>query len=291
MDFSFIAPLFREAIYIEQDEELCRIARHNMPLLGLTNIRYINAKAENLQEDILSETDQCTTIMIDPARRDVMGRKMVGLHDCIPDVTEIVPRLRERGARIVLKLSPMLDITAAERELPGEWAEYAVALEGECKELLLVSGHTGRHAVDIIQGEVHDYCPKSDMENNETSWADSIEQYLYEPSAAVLKVQLQDTLPGKKLSQWSHLFTSAEPIDNFPGRAFRVEGQYSFSKASLRNLTKDITQANISVRGCPMKVDDLRKKLRLRDGGDTYLFAATMNDGSHVIIRCSKSKV
>lgn len=289
VDFTFIARDFDEAVYVEQNAELCRLARHNFPLLGLKNTTVVEGRTEDVFLEIIGEDASDTVCLIDPARRDAAGRKMVGLKDCTPDVTAIVPELLKRGAEVILKLSPMLDITAALRELPGEWAVHVVSVDGECKELLLVSGGGEIHAVDIQHDRVSDFCveDKSQLQARNV-WAGGVGGYLYEPSPSVLKAGLQDALPGEKLSKESHLFTSGDFIADFPGRSFRVDGVSGFSKADVKKLLAGVKKANLTVRGFPMTVTQLRKKLNLREGGDVYLFAATLQDKSHVLIKCTK---
>jgi len=287
VDFAFMAPIFQKAVYIEQNAELCRLVQHNLSLLGLFHATCLEGQAERLLMSQFPDGGRGVCCFIDPARRDGHNRKMVGLKDCTPDVTVLVPELLSRGIRVLLKLSPMLDVTAALRELPGEWAVYVVAVEGECKELLLLSHASGLHAVNISRTGVSDFHPQTDSVSRVT-YARQLSRYLYEPSAAVLKAGLQDALPGEKLSPQSHLFTSDELLPDFPGRGFKVERAFGFSKKELKEITDGLHQANLTVRGFPMSVAQLRKKLRLEEGGDVYLFAATMADRSHVLIKCSK---
>lgn len=287
VDFAFMAPLFQKAVYIEQNAELCRLVQHNLSVLDQSQATCLEGQAERLLMSQLPDDGHGVCCFIDPARRDCHNRKMVGLKDCTPDVTAVVPELLARGVRVMLKLSPMLDVTAALRELPGEWAVYAVAVEGECKELLLFSHASGIHAVNISRSGVSDFHPQADSAGK-TAYARQLSRYLYEPSAAVLKVGLQGALPGEKLSPQSHLFTSDEILQDFPGRSFKVERVSGFSKKDLKEMTEGLHQANLTVRGFPMSVAQLRKKLRLEEGGDVYLFAATMADRSHVLIKCSK---
>ena len=289
VDFSFLAPLFSESLYVERDAELCRLARHNFPLLGLQSVTYSERTSEEMLTQLCDTLSPSTLCFIDPARRDATGHKVVGLKDCSPDVTQIVPQLIRRGARIMIKLSPMLDITAALHALPGEWEVHVVSVDGECRELLLVSGCRGIHAVDIQHGVVRDFCPdEASLRTSSPTWATDVLQYLYEPSASVLKANLQNALPGSKLSASSHLFTSSTLIEDFPGRTFRVEDVSGFSKAEIKRILHGIDKANLTVRGFPMSVAALRRKLNLPEGGDTYLFAATLSDKSHVLIKCSK---
>ena len=287
VDFAFMAPLFQKAVYIEQNAELCHLVQHNLSLLGLSHVACLEGPAERLLMSQIPDEGHGVCCFIDPARRDDHNRKMVGLKDCTPDVTVLVPELLARGVRVMLKLSPMLDVTAALRELSGEWAVYAVAVEGECKELLLLSRASGVHAVNITRTGISDFHPKADSVSK-TTYARQLSRYLYEPSAAVLKAGLQDALPGEKLSPQSHLFTSDKVQTDFPGRSFKVERASGFSKKELKEMTEGLHRANLTVRGFPMSVAQLRKKLRLEEGGDVYLFAATMADRSHVLIKCSK---
>lgn len=287
VDLAFMAPLFQKAVYIEQNTELCRIVQHNYSLLGLSHVTCLEGQAEQLLMPQIPDESSGVCCFIDPARRDGHNRKMVSLKDCTPDVTNVVPALLAHGVRVMLKLSPMLDITAALRELPGEWGVYAVAVEGECKELLLLSHAGGIHAVDISRTGIRDFHPQTDFVSR-TEYARQVFRYLYEPSAAVLKAGLQDALPGEKLSPQSHLFTSEEVLSDFPGRSFKVERVSGFSKKELKEMTEGLHQANLTVRGFPVPVVQLRKKLRLEEGGDVYFFAATMADRSHVLIKCSK---
>ena len=287
VDFAFMTPFFQKAVYIEQNAELGRLVQQNLSLLGLSHVTCLEGQAERILMSQIPDDGRGACCFIDPARRDGHTRKMVGLKDCTPDVTTLVPELLARGVRVMLKLSPMLDATAALRELPGEWAVYAVAVEGECKELLLLSHASGTHAVNISRTGVSDFYPQT-CSGCKVMYARQVSRYLYEPSAAVLKVGLQDALPGEKLSAQSHLFTSDEVLPDFPGRSFKVERASGFSKKELKEMTEGLYQANLTVRGFPMSVAELRKKLRLEEGGDVYLFAATMADRSHVLIKCSK---
>jgi hypothetical protein len=287
VDFAFMAPLFQKAVYIEQNAELCRLVQHNLSLLGLSHVTCVEGQAEQVLMSQIPDEGSDICCFIDPARRDAHNRKMVGLRDCTPDVSALVPELLKRGVRVILKLSPMLDVTAALRELSGEWAVYVVAVDGECKELLLLSHASGVHAVDISRTGVSDFHPQADSESKK-AYARQLSRYLYEPSAAILKAGLQDALPGEKLSPQSHLFTSDNVLTDFPGRSFKVERVSGFSKKELKEMTEGLHRANLTVRGFPMSVAQLRKKLCLEEGGDVYLFAATMADRSHVLIKCSK---
>lgn len=294
VDFSYMAPLFSNAVYVERNSELCQLARHNFPLLGLS---YAEVREESSPR--LEDFGRDSIVFIDPARRDNVGRKVAGLRDCSPDVTGIVPQLLQQGASVMLKLSPMLDIKEALRELPGEWHIYVISVNGECKELLMVSAKEQEvHAVNIIDGEPFDYCPE--ICHTQSKIAASIEngRLLFEPNASILKAGVQDSLcltyDMEKLHPQSNLFIlcqghTSEGICKALGRLFVIESACGFSKGELKSMLADISKANITVRNFPISVAELRKKLKLKEGGDCYLFATTLADGKHILIRCRQS--
>lgn len=296
VDFSQLAPLFGQAVYVERQEELCRLARHNFPLLGLTSgVEIVCDEAEHYLERMAP----ADLIFLDPARRDTTGHKMVSIADCQPDLISLLPGLRAKARFIVVKLSPMLDIKGALRSLGDTVTEvHVISRGGECKDLLLViSGASGEScaAPKIIacdDGRTFVFTLEEEREAEPPLTA-RIGSYLYEPGPALLKAgafRLIATRFGlSKLHPDTHLYTAERCVDNFPGRTFRVERVYTFAKADLKALRQDTGgHANLTVRNFPMSVATLRKKLRLTEGGDAYLFATTLQDGSHALIRCEK---
>ncbi len=290
VDFSYLAPLFREAVYVERLERLCDIARQNMPLLGLPDAGIHCADGVAF----LQEMEPADLVFMDPARRDEAGRKTVRLEDCTPCVTELLPVLRRKARFLLLKLSPMLDIRSALRDLPGVREVHVVSVEGECRELLLlldweVSAPARFHCVDL--GRKNSVF----IVGNETETpiiAAQPAEYLYEPNASVLKAGVQDALCGRfgveKLHPNSNLFTAPSLIEDFPGRGFRVAACHDFTKQSLKALQSAVKQANLTVRNFPDTVDHLRKRLKLKEGGAVYLFATTLSGERHVLIQCEK---
>ena len=289
IDFSYMAPLFREAIYIEQQEQLCQIAQHNFQLLGLQHAEVRNAQSQ----DVLAAYGEPSLIYADPARRDDAGRKVVLLQDCQPDVVALQDELMAHARVVMLKLSPMLDIQQALRQLRCVREVHVVSVDGECKELLLVmcqqEAPLRYYCVNIT-----DHVQETVVEEVSVRPVISGQQmaYLYEPNASILKAGVQDALCNiykvEKLHAFSHLFTSDRLIEDFPGRKFRILGRSDFSKQGVRNLLAGVKQANITVRNFPATVQELRKKLKLADGGSVYLFATTMSDNSHALLRCEK---
>lgn len=290
IDFSYMAESFDEALYVEHQESLCQIARHNFPLLGLCNAEVRCAKGESL----LDGDEHYSLLYLDPARRDGAGRKVVGLEDCTPDITVLHDKLLDKADAVMVKLSPMLDIRLAQRQLTGVREVHVVSVDGECKELLLVMSKNAQRVVfycaNIIGTGTHVFATE---DNHPTPViCEKVGAYLYEPNASILKAGVQDALCERmgveKLHPFSNLFTSDVLVEGFPGRAFRIEGQSDFGKRSLRAILSSLQKANLTVRNFPTTVADLRKKWKLREGGDDYLFATTLSDGSHALFLCKK---
>lgn len=290
VDFSYLAPLFRETVYVERQERLCDIARRNMPLLGLPRAGIYCADSVAF----LLEMESADLIFMDPARRDEAGRKTVRLEDCTPCVTELLPLLKRKARFLLLKLSPMLDIRSALRDLPGVREVHVVSVEGECRELLLLldweeAAPVRFHCVDL--GRKNSVFIVGHEVETPLIAAQPAE-YLYEPNASVLKAGVQDALCGRfgveKLHPNSNLFTAPRPIDGFPGRGFRVMACHDFTKQSLKTLQIAVKQANLTVRNFPDTVDRLRKRLKLKEGGAVYLFATTLSGERHALIQCEK---
>ena len=289
IDFSFLAKLFGEADYVERDAQLCETARHNFRLLDLPHARIHNTSCE----EFLDETGDFDFIYLDPSRRDSAGRKVIALNDCSPDIEALKDKLLGHAPLVMIKLSPMLDIKNAIRRLPEVHEVHAVSVDGECKEVLLMLSRQGEdvsfHCVNIAT-QTQLFC--SDDLDAKPEIATGLERYLYEPNASILKAGVQNalcqTFDIKKLHSFSHLFISSRFIEDFPGRAFTIEDSYSFSKKDIKRLQADISQCNLTVRNFPATVAELRKRLKLREGGDVYLFATTLSDDSHVLLRCKQ---
>ena len=255
-------------------------------------------------------------IFIDPARRDDAGNKVVSLKDCTPDVTLLQEEMLSKADYVIIKLSPMLDWHRAVSELNCVKEVHIISVNNECKELLLVlsarnMGEMEASSADGAAGEVKHagnlriycvndaqsfVCEESDMEASSVKIAPSTleeMQYLYEPNASLMKAGCFGVLSGRydarMLSKNSHLFVSREPIAAFPGRSFRIIAVSSFNKKELKRHLSGITKANIATRNFPLSVAELRKRLKLKDGGETYIFATTLSDESHVLVITEKA--
>ena len=267
-------------------------------------------------------------IFIDPARRDDAGNKVVSLKDCTPDVTLLQEEMLSKADYVIIKLSPMLDWHRAVSELNCVQEVHIISVNNECKELLLVlsarnmggmeassaDGDSGEDVIDGAEGTdgevkhagnlriycINDaqsfVCDESDMETSSVKIAPSTleeMQYLYEPNASLMKAGCFGVLSGRydarMLSKNSHLFVSQAPIEAFPGRSFRIIAISSFNKKELKRHLSGITKANIATRNFPLSVAELRKRLKLKDGGETYIFATTLSDESHVLVITEKA--
>lgn len=311
VDFAALAPLFRQATYVEVQPELCRLARHNMPLLGLPHAAIVEALPPSSFPFSPSffpfHSSPFPFLFLDPARRDTAGRKTVAIGDCTPNLLEWQDELLARAKYIMVKLSPMLDIRQAMTQLHGVREVHVVSLHGECKELLFVMSGDGHdrgvayHCVNlgtdddvvITKREGREMRGEEQEVRGEGQADYSSSQFLYEPNASILKAGVQDVLCEHygvaKLHPMSHLFVSDRLIPRFPGRRFRITGCSDFSKKNLKALLSGLRQANLTVRNFPTQVAALRRQLRLEEGGDDYLFATTVADGRHLLIHCRKA--
>lgn len=303
VDFSFIAQALGacKAVYVECDAHLCELARHNFPLLGLPDAEIVCDTAENYLHQCSTVTHPPSTILfLDPARRDAHGNRTYALADCTPNVLEIRDELLKIADFIVLKLSPMLDWHLAVEELGNVSEVHIVSVANECKEMLLVMKknpenlkifcvndqqlfsyeETGtmaqKHAVPCIS-DVASFIGKS---------------HLFVPNASVMKAgcfaELCEQFHLEALAPNSHLFVRVgdDKQEDFPGRKFQISAISSMNKREIREKLSGIAQANIAVRNFPMKPEELRRRLKMREGGDTYIFATTLADKKHVLIVC-----
>ncbi len=255
-------------------------------------------------------------IFIDPARRDDAGNKVVSLKDCTPDVTVLQEEMLSKADYVIIKLSPMLDWHRAVSELNCVQEVHIISVNNECKELLLVlsarnMGGMEASSADGAAGEVKHVgnlriycindiqsfvCDEMEMEESSVRIAQPVleeMQYLYEPNASLMKAGcfsvLSERYGARMLSKNSHLFVSRDLIAAFPGRSFRIIAISSFNKKELKRHLSGITKANIATRNFPLSVAELRKRLKLKDGGEIYIFATTLSDESHVLVITEKA--
>ena len=338
IDCYFIAQHTQKSHYVELNPELCQIAQYNFAHLN-PNISVHNTTAEEFLNILSScfrgtsptgggglstlNSKLSTLIYLDPARRGDHGQKLVSIADCQPNVVELLPQMFALTDKVVVKLSPMLDITRAINELPHIQHLYVISVNNECKELLLFINqqHTTEptiHAINLSSQQITktmdaQYCPPvlggravggggqnsqfltGTLANEASltiSHAHAVGTYLYEPYAAHLKSGLYKTIAQQynceKLHQHSHLYTSNTLNNDFPGRKFEVKEVIPFDKKSAKALFKSLPKANITTRNFPLTVNELRTQYKIKDGGETYIFATTLYDESKVFIICQK---
>ena len=319
IDFSFLAPLFGKAVYVERNEDLCAIARHNFNCLGLTHFEAINADGvAYLQQRVTEPADSShrLIVFIDPARRDANGHKVFGIEDCTPDVLALKDRLMAVASCVLLKLSPMLDWHAAARAFRPYCREvHIVSVANECKELLLVltpsvatdDAASSIRLVCANDAEIFEQTVSFDLTPSNTSFLIDtgaaeyraaevnyeplsidalVGAVLCVPNASIMKAGVFSALSHAfgvtAVDRDSHLFIGRQALKGFPGKRFRILGITTLNKRELRQHLSGMTQANIAVRNFPLSVAELRKRLKLKDGGSYYLFATTMQ-GRHII--------
>lgn len=307
VDTAFLSDNFDKTFYVEMQEELCDIARHNFKILN-KNIEVINDNAEHF----LTTCDEVDCIYLDPARRDEYGRKMVSLHDCSPDVVELHDILLKKAKKVLVKVSPMLDIEMIKKELTDITEIHVVAVRNECKEILLEIQklkNSKTQNLRILATDLRENWNFSftEEEERDAQWtlADSVGKYLYEPGVACMKAGCFKLLSQRfnidKLHRNSHLYTSDELVADFPGRIFEVVCAVPFDKKTKKEIASrcqrptangqqpDIKlKASVAVRNFPLSAEELKKNLRLQDGNDFYIFGTTMKGEKKIVVIAKK---
>ena len=324
VDFSFMSCGFKKSIYVERQKHLCEIADSNFGVLKLTGANVVCGDGVEYLETL----DHVSWIYLDPARRNEHGGKTYAISDCMPDVTEIKDLLLAKADKVMVKLSPMLDWRKAVDDLGNCVSEvHIVSVDNECKELLLIMqrGAAELKVVCVNNDEVFVFGSSDDTFRSsgvqtyawqanphpsslishltEVSQSPSLREglgvgslstapYLYEPNASIMKAgcfaELERAFGAKQVERNSHLFVSEHFIEDFPGRKFRVEKVTTLNKKDIKNALDGIVKANITVRNFPMSVEQLRKRLKIKEGGSDYIFATTLMDKSHVLLLCSR---
>lgn len=295
VDFAFMSEAFSQAIYVEHNEQLCAIASANFQTLG----KNVETHCDDGVAFLNRMKERMTMIFLDPARRDDDGGRTFGIADCTPNVLAIKDQLLEKADYVMLKLSPMLDWRKAVADLGQECVSevHIVSVVGECKELLVVlqkktATHLQLHCVNDGQDFVVSPIgrPVSPIDTIEP--IRPMSHYLYEPHASIMKAgcfsEVALHFGVSPLSENSHLFISDHLVDTFPGRKFQILAVSSMNKQDLRQHLSHLKQANITTRNFPLSVAQLRKRLKISEGGSTYLFATTLANGNHVLVVCQR---
>ena len=309
VDAAFIAKGFQRAVCVELQPELCALSSSNFKILGLPQIEVVNGNGVEYLHTMAS----ADLVFIDPARRDEHGGRTYGIADCTPNVLEIIDELLEKAQRVMIKLSPMLDWRKAVEDIGRQHvsAVHIVSVNNECKELILkVKGSKGEKAketkgekaketkivcVNLLPDgsrECFEFDADAPSPNKILHSSLSTLHFLYSPNTSIMKAGCFELLAERfgvtPLHQNSHLFVSEQEVSDFPGRGFIIERITSMNKRELKESLAGLTQANIAVRNFPISAEELRRRLKLRDGGDVYIFATTIENLGHRLLICRK---
>lgn len=289
VDTFYFSEKFKQVDYFEHNTTLSEIAAYNFKTLNKSNVDCYSISG--LEERTLKKYD---TIYADPSRRHDAKGKVFYLKDCEPNIPENIRLLFDHCDTLLLKTSPMLDITAGLGELKSVAEIHIVAVENEVKELLWLLKNTFDgipeiYTVNIVNGVSETFNFKVGQKA-EVSYGKPL-KYLYEPNAALMKSGafevLSEAFKVYKLHKHTHLYTSTTLVD-FPGRRFRIDNIIPYSKALIRkSLNAD--KANVTIRNFPESVNVIRKKWGIKEGGNRYLFFTTIEDNQKVILDCSKT--
>lgn len=297
IDTYYLSQNFSKSHYVEQQEELCELANYNFHVLN-SEIEIHHSQSEKFLESIQKPLDW---IYLDPARRGDRNQKVFLWEDCSPNLVDLLPLLFEKSKNIMVKAAPMQDISRAISELENKVkAVYIIEWQGEVKELLYILSKEAVENSNIQAVQLsNDGTPEITFTGNKLKEAESSidyempQQFLYEPSPALMKAGLFKQLAQKfqlsKLHPNTHLLTSNEITENFPGRVFKILNEIPAQKKGLKKHLPEM-KANLASRNFPMPIAQLKKKLGLRDGGSHYLFATTLKNEEKILLLCEKLK-
>lgn len=287
---------FKHGYHVEPNSALSELVQHNASVLNISNLEFI----QDTMEESLSQIPNVDCLYIDPSRRDSHGNRVVCLEDCTPNIIEWKSTLLGKCKKLMIKLSPMIDIKRSLLQLPETSDIYTIAVNGECKEVLLIleagKDPTDRciHTINILKDgyQIFETTASEEVDAMPTL-TNTLGRYLYEPNAAVLKAGTFKSIATRfgleKLHPHTHLYTSDILAKDFPGRIFNVDDSYSFNKKEIKKALGDIKKANVAVRNFPLTAEELKALLKIKDGGEVFLFGATLTDGKLTIIQATKA--
>ena len=285
----------------ETDEQ----GNHSLPVgrvRGGSAVRGVSVRCGDGRKLPIPSVD---VIYLDPARRAGDGSRVYAMEECEPNIVEWQDELLAHAQMVLVKLSPMVDLTDVLRKLKGVTEVHVVAVKNECKEVLVKQAYAlgdfphaecvTMHCVDFVGEKVIHYTTKFPDEMDVLVSAGGVKHYLYEPDVTLMKAQAFGSLCHRfnvrQLEIGTHLMTSDEFIPDFPGRIFEVEEKIPFSSKVLKGLKKAISQANMATRNFVLTADELRKKTGIKDGGEVYLFGAKVKDVGQMLLKCRKKVV
>jgi len=291
VDSMYFSKEFKKTVYIEKNKELFEIVKVNSKDLGLNNIEHLNDDGIEYAKKINTEID---LLYIDPSRRNKENKKVHFLSDCTPLIDYDLIKSLQNFKTILIKCSPIIDLKKTINDLIVVSEIYIVGINNEVKEVLFSLNKQSNNdikikCIDLSNRDLDFEFNINDIDNKKNDDNSKVLNYLYEPNSMILKSGafglICERYDVKKLNINSHLYTSKDLID-FPGRAFKVESVVNFSKRNLKDL--NISKANITTRNFPIDVKDLRKKSKIIDGGDDYLFFTTNHFNDQIIIKTKK---
>lgn len=277
--------------YIERDAELCRLMEHNIKALGLSNV---SVHCGDSLEWLRQQDRRFDLIFVDPARRDNQGRKVAAFEDCTPDILAHQELLTAKSKEILVKASPMIDISLGATQLRNVSDIYVVAVQGECKEVLFrcgkSDGETLIHCHHLHHGTVDDFAfTRADEAQAQATYASEMKKYLYEPNAALMKAgpfnMLSQTEKADKLARNTHLYTSDSFIQHFPGRTFSVLAEIKLSRKEVQKCIPG-GKAHVVTRNYPVAAAELQRQLGLKEGGDLFVVATTVGTKKRGFVCC-----
>ncbi|AMC09797.1 SAM-dependent methyltransferase [Lutibacter profundi] len=290
VDASCFSKKVNSVIHCEINEELSSITSHNLKQLNIENIKTVNADGIAYLQINSTKYDW---IYADPSRRNDLKEKVFLLKDCSPNIPDNLKLLFDKSNAILLKISPILDITSAINELIFVKEIHVIAVDNEVKELLFLLKNNYTQTIDIktvnfnkINNEYFNFS----VDKESFATFSEPKKYLYEPNVAILKsggfTQVSEHFKIDKLHTHSHLYTSNNLIE-FPGRRFKIKQLISYDKKQLKKLIPS-KKANITTRNFPETVAQIRQKTKFKEGGNQYLFFTTNLNNKHIVLICEK---
>ncbi len=291
IDSFYFAQQFKQVTYIEQNNELFEVVKSNFEKLNANNINLVNATAEEFLKSTIKKAD---LIYIDPSRRNE-NQRVFKLEECTPNIVELVPEIFNISDKILVKTAPLLDIKQTLKELKNVTHVWVVSVDNDCKEViyLMEKGCFKETKIQAINLTKSNQTFEFDYQEESTVIAmhSSPQNYLYEPNVSILKAGAFNSICAKfglkKLAPNTHLYTSENLVEKFPGRSFSITQVIPYQPSAFKKLK--ISQANLSTRNFKISVENLKKKLKIKDGGDCYIFATTDQNNKPILIVCVKT--
>ena len=291
IDSFYFSKQFEEVLYLEPNKALFNVVSGNFHSLAANNIQTKNTTTEDF---LNSNTKKFDIAYIDPSRRDE-NKRVYLLNECVPHIVELSEDIFKIANQILVKTAPLLDIKQSIKELKYVSNVFVISLNNDCKEVLYLLDKNSTHLISIhttnLNSTPQNFNFSFEDEKATNSTYSSPQQYLYEPNASILKAGAFNSIAQhfdiNKIAANSHLYTSDSVIENFPGRTFKIEHLVNYNLKEFKKL--GILKANIACRSFKVKPDDIKKKLKLKDGGDTYIFATTDQNNKPILVVCVKA--